>query len=147
MHIHTSDTHVISTVLYITKHERGQLPCCQWKTHTGTCPHPLMYLSPPCALSHTVQLHLCLLSIGPNERNRHSFLQKQLWNVLRDFDPCEFINTAFNSNHYIFLTVYDIDFLFSALHTTPFLYVKLYFGVLHKHGAYGLCYEVQYSFG
>ena len=42
-----------------------------------------------------------------------------------------FIYIASNSKRYIFKRVCTIDFLFSALHTTPFLYVKIYFGVLH----------------
>ena len=37
-------------------------------------------------------------------------------------------------------TVHAIDFLFSTRHTTPFQYVKLYFGVLHK-----LCADVTRS--
>ena len=35
-------------------------------------------------------------------------------------------------NGYNFRTVNAIDFLFSTLHSTPFLYVDLYFRVLHK---------------
>ena len=35
-------------------------------------------------------------------------------------------------NRYNFRTVNAIDFLFSILHSTPFLYVDLYFPVLHK---------------
>ena len=42
-----------------------------------------------------------------------------------------FIYIASNSKRYIFKRVCTIDFLFSALHTTPFLYAKIYFGVLH----------------
>ena len=34
-------------------------------------------------------------------------------------------------NRYNFGTVHAIDFLFSTLHTTPFLYDKIPFGVLH----------------
>ena len=34
-------------------------------------------------------------------------------------------------NRYNFRTVHAIDFLFSTLHTTPFLYGKILFGVLH----------------
>ena len=34
-------------------------------------------------------------------------------------------------NRYNFRTVHAIDFLFSPLHTTPFLYGKILFGVLH----------------
>ena len=33
-------------------------------------------------------------------------------------------------NHYNFQTVKAIDFLFSTLHTTPFLYGEIRFGVL-----------------
>ena len=42
-----------------------------------------------------------------------------------------FIYIASNSKRYIFKRVCTVDFLFSALHTTPFLYAKIYFGVLH----------------
>ena len=42
-----------------------------------------------------------------------------------------FIYIASNSKRYIFKRVCTIDFLFSALHTTPFFYAKIYFGVLH----------------
>ena len=34
-------------------------------------------------------------------------------------------------NHYNSQTINAIDFLFSTLHTTPFLYGKIHFGVLH----------------
>ena len=39
---------------------------------------------------------------------------------------------ALRLNRYNFRNVNAIDFLFSALHSTPFLYVDLYFRVLHK---------------
>ena len=54
-----------------------------------------------------------------------------IWNILCDFDACEFIYIASNPKRNIFQTVYALDFLFSALHTTPFLYAKIHFGVLH----------------
>ena len=54
-----------------------------------------------------------------------------VWNVLCDFDACDFIYIPSNSKLYIFQTVCALDFLFSALYTTPFLYAKLHFGVLH----------------
>ena len=34
-----------------------------------------------------------------------------------------------------FVTVNNIDFLFSILHTAPHPYLKIYFSVLHKHSA------------
>ena len=37
-------------------------------------------------------------------------------------------------NRYTFRAI-DFEFLFLKLRTSPFLYVKLYFGVLHKHSA------------
>ena len=43
---------------------------------------------------------------------------------------------ALRLNRYNFRTVNAIDFLFSTLHSTPFLYVDLYFRVLHKLRAY-----------
>ena len=58
-----------------------------------------------------------------------------IWNVLQDFDPCGFIYIASYSNCYIFCKVYATDILFSPLYTIPFLYVEIYCGVLHKHGA------------
>ena len=39
---------------------------------------------------------------------------------------------AFCLNRCNFRTVKAIDFLFSILHSTPFLYVDLYFRVLHE---------------
>ena len=46
-----------------------------------------------------------------------------------------YINIAYNLNRNIFRTIYAIDFVFSAHHTKPFLYMtKLYFDVLHKQG-------------
>ena len=45
---------------------------------------------------------------------------------------------AFRLNRYNFRTVNAIDFLFSTLHNTPFLYVNRYFGVLHE-----LCVDVM----
>ena len=39
-------------------------------------------------------------------------------------------NNASLLNRYIFRTVNAINFLFSTLHTTPFPYGKIYFGVL-----------------
>ena len=52
-------------------------------------------------------------------------------NILCDFDACDFIYIASNSKRNIFQAVYALDFLFSALHTTPFLYAKIHFEVLN----------------
>ena len=38
-------------------------------------------------------------------------------------------------NRYNFRTVKAINVLFSTHHSTPFLYVKIYFSVLHQHSA------------
>ena len=62
-------------------------------------------------------------------------LQFQLdndWNVVLDNDPRGF---TYNSNCNNLRTVNAIDFLFSTLHSTPFHYVKIDFGALHKHSA------------
>ena len=68
-------------------------------------------------------------SFRPQTTLAHIYIY--IWNVLCDFDACEFIYIASNSKRYIFHTVYALDFLFSTLHTTPFLYAKIHFGVLH----------------
>ena len=36
-------------------------------------------------------------------------------------------------NRYNFRTVIAMNILYSKLHTTPFVYGKIYFGVLHMH--------------
>ena len=51
----------------------------------------------------------------PLERYLYMYIYS-IWNIPQDFDTCE------------------VTDLFSILHTTPFLYVKVYFGVLHKYG-------------
>ena len=42
------------------------------------------------------------------------------------------LKNALCLNRCNFRTVHAIDFLFSTLHTTPFQYVNVYFGILHK---------------
>ena len=53
-----------------------------------------------------------------------SFPRKGTW--------CIGYKNALRLNRYNFRNVKAIDFLFSTLHSTPFLYVDLYFRVLHK---------------
>ena len=52
------------------------------------------------------------------------------------FGPSAYYNICYKNalhlNRYNFRTINAIDFLFSTLHSTPFLYVDLYFRVLHK---------------
>ena len=47
-------------------------------------------------------------------------------------DPVQMIKYALCLNRCNFRTVHAVDFLFSTLHTTPFQYVNVYFGILHK---------------
>ena len=77
-----------------------------------------------------------------------------IWHVLWDFDHCEFIYIpyetfyeiltlvnfiymamALDSYRYFFCKVYTMDALFTPLHTTPFRYMTICFGILHKHSA------------
>ena len=58
------------------------------------------------------------------------------WDRFREKGPSAYYKICYKNalrlNRYNFRTVHDIDFLFSTLHGTPFLYVDLYFHVLHK---------------
>ena len=47
----------------------------------------------------------------------------------------EVIKHALRLNCYNFRTVMAIGLIFSTRHTTPLLFVGIYFGVLHKHSA------------
>ena len=47
------------------------------------------------------------------------------------YKQINFVINASDLNSYNFRTVNAINFLFSPLHTTPFPYDKVYFGVLH----------------
>ena len=58
-----------------------------------------------------------------------------IWDSSRENDNSHlYIKCYINAsrlNRYIFRTVNAINILFSTLHTTPFLYGKILFGVLH----------------
>ena len=58
-----------------------------------------------------------------------------IWVSFRENEPSLYIYKSYKNhsrlNRYNFRTVHAIDFLFSTLHTTPFLYGKTLFGVLH----------------
>ena len=58
-----------------------------------------------------------------------------IWVSFRENEPSLYIYKSYKNhsrlNRYTFRTVHAIDFLFSPLHTTPFLYGKILFGVLH----------------
>ena len=60
---------------------------------------------------------------------------RYIWVSLRENEPSLYIYKSYKNhsrlNRYNFRTVHAIDFLFSPLHTTPFLYGKILFGVLH----------------
>ena len=59
-----------------------------------------------------------------------------IWDRFREKGPSEYYKICYKDGlrliRYNFRTVNAIDFLFSTLHSTPFLYVYLYFRVLHK---------------
>ena len=59
-----------------------------------------------------------------------------IWDRFREKGPSAYYKICYKNalrlNRYNFRTVNAIDFLFSTLHSTPFLYVDLYFRVLHK---------------
>ena len=55
-----------------------------------------------------------------------------IWNVPRDNDPSGFMFTTLNSNC---CSLRPVNFLFSTLRSTPFHYVKMYFGALQNHNA------------
>ena len=58
-----------------------------------------------------------------------------IWDRFRKKGPSAYYKNALCLNRHNFRTVNVIDFLFSALHSTPFLYVDLYFRVLHQFHA------------
>ena len=59
-----------------------------------------------------------------------------IWDRFREKGPSAYYKICYKNalrlNRCNFRTVNAIDFLFSTLHSTPFLYVDLYFRVLHK---------------
>ena len=61
-----------------------------------------------------------------------------MWDSFRENGPslynCNYKRYQNHSrlNRYNFGTVHAIDFLFSTLHTTPFLYGKIDFGAMHQ---------------
>ena len=57
-----------------------------------------------------------------------------IWNVLYENGSCGFYFITYNLNRYIFRNINAIGFLFLTQHTTPLLYVKIHFGVLHMRG-------------
>ena len=63
-------------------------------------------------------------------------VQSIIWDRFREKGPSAYYKICYKNalrlNRYNFRTVNAIDFLFSTLHSTPFLYVDLYFRVLHK---------------
>ena len=58
------------------------------------------------------------------------------WDRFREKGPSAYYKICYKNalclNRCNSRTVHAIDFLFSTRHTTPFQYVTLYFGVLHK---------------
>ena len=67
-----------------------------------------------------------------------------IWDRFREKGPSAYYKICYKSalclNRCNSRTVHAIDFLFSTRHTTPFQYVKLYCGILHK-----LCADVTRS--
>ena len=61
-------------------------------------------------------------------------VKKKKWNVLYENGSCGFHFITQNLNRYIFRHINAIGFLFLTQHTTPLLYVKIHFGVLHMRG-------------
>ena len=65
-----------------------------------------------------------------------SLYKVNVWDRFREKGPSAYYKICYKNalrlNRYSFRTVNAIDFLFSSLHNTPFLYVDLYFRVLHK---------------
>ena len=61
---------------------------------------------------------------------------RYIWDRFREKGPSAYYKICYTNalclNRCNSRTVHAIDFLFSTRHTTPFQYVKLYFGVLHK---------------
>ena len=89
---------------------------------------------------HNTPLHYEVLKIGSRYRyplGRYSVSNAMhFYNILtvgqfsRKLSHISYKNHS-RLNRYNFRTVHAIDFLFSTLHTTPFLYGKILFGVLH----------------
>ena len=63
------------------------------------------------------------------------YCNTKIWVSFRENEPSLYIYKSYKNhsrlNRYNFRTVHAIDFLFSTLHTTPFLYGKILLGVLH----------------
>ena len=63
------------------------------------------------------------------------FIYIYIWDSFRQNGPSYIYIKCYKNasllNRYIFRTVNAINFLFSTLHTTPFLYGKILLGVLH----------------
>ena len=79
-----------------------------------------------------IPLHLTIRAIGKlkNTDYRYHIYYIIIYGFSRDFDPfiLNTLYTACNSNHdtCIFQTVNTMDVIFATLHTTLFLYVKMY---------------------
>ena len=65
---------------------------------------------------------------------KHVNIQNSIWNVLYENGSCGLYFITKTLNRYIFRNINAIGFVFLTQHTTPFLYVKIHFGVLHMRG-------------
>ena len=60
----------------------------------------------------------------------YTYMYAHIFIYMGQFPPKLPLKIPLRLNHYNFQTVKAIDFLFSTLHTTPFLYDEICFGVL-----------------
>ena len=73
-----------------------------------------------------IPLHLTIRASGKLKNTDYRY--HIIYGFSRDFDPFDYTYTACNSNHdtCIFQTVNTMNVIFATLHTTLFLYVKMY---------------------
>ena len=85
----------------------------------------------PIIWSRGDSLYTCIIG-SVSEKMKSGYI----WDRFREKGPSAYYKICYKNalrlNRYNFRTVNAIDFLFSTLHSTPFLYVDLYFRVLHK---------------
>ena len=97
--------------------------CCTMHTKIHTHTH-----------THTYT-HIYIHTHTHTHIHTHTYTHIHTWVSFRENEPSLYIYISYKNhsrlNRYNFRTVHAIDFLFSTLHTTPFLYGKIPFGVLH----------------
>ena len=103
----------------------------------GCIPNPVLHIWShwPYASSPLLQRLQTLLSHSLQVNYLRLYNYIYIWDSFRQNGPSYIYIKCYKNasllNCYIFRTVNAINFQFSTLHTTPFPYGKIYFGVLH----------------